>query len=261
VRLSPDARPEGDEEGVISLPMTCHSGGTLEIYVEPFAPPPRLLVLGESPVAEALVALAPLLGFSITAQPDPAAPLAMLHPADTWVVLAGMGSSDDLAAEAALAAGAAYVALVASRRRAAGILEYLRERGLGDLAGARLKAPAGLDIGARTGAEVALSILAEIVQRRRNPPMHPDALPKGGEREGSPPRIPFTLPPGEGQGEGPSSSPTTAIDPVCQMEVEIATARWTSKHEGRAIYFCAPGCKRRFDRDPVAYAPLPAGRP
>ena len=253
VRLSPDALPGQGEEGVVSYPMTCHSGGTLEVYVEPFLPPPRLLVVGESPVAEGLAALAPTLGFAVAAQSDPAVPLAVPQPADTWVVLAGMGDHDELAA------GVPYVALVASRRRAAGILEYLRERGLGNLGEARLKAPAGLDIGARTGAEVALSILAEIVQRRRQAPPHPDPLPQGGEGEGSAPRASFPLPAGEGQGEGRPSPPATAIDPVCGMEVEIATARWTSDHDGRTVYFCAPGCKRHFDRDPAAYLPASNG--
>ncbi len=233
VRLSPEAGPSDDEEGVVRYPMTCHSGGTLEIYVEPFTPPPRLVVLGDSPVARALAALGPPLGFAVTASADPTAPLPADLSGDTWVVIAAMGDRDELATEAALRRGAHYVALVASRVRATAVVALLRERGLGEAALARLKAPAGLDIGAMTGAEVALSILAEIVQRRRAAPPAPAA------------EI--------------AAPPATARDPVCGMEVEIATARWTSEHTGQTLYFCAPGCKRQFDRDPAAYLPSASG--
>ena len=228
VRLSPQVTPGGDEEGVVSYPMTCHSGGTLEVYVEPFMPPPTLVVLGESPVAQGLLALAPSLGFAVASSPDPSAQPATAQPDDTWIVIVAMGDRDELAAEAALASGAPYVALVASPKRAATVINYLRERGFGGESLERLKAPAGLDIGAETGPEVALSILAEVVQRRR-------ARKLAAARAAAP-------------------SPLTARDPVCEMKVEVASARWTSEYDGRTVYFCAAGCKRRFDRDPTAYS-------
>ncbi len=228
VRLSPEAQPDDHDEGVVRYPMTCHSGGTLEIYVEPHLPSPQLFVLGDSPVAGALERLGPPLGFALERRLDPGAAFGSVRAADAWFVVASMGDRDELAAEAALATGAPYVALVASPRRAATVIEYLRDRGTSEEALARFKAPAGLDIGATSGSEIALSILAEIVQRRA-----------GRAASEAAPAV---------------ASPTlTGRDPVCEMDVDIATAKWTSEHEGRTVYFCAPGCKRRFDRNPAEY--------
>jgi xanthine dehydrogenase accessory factor len=208
VRLSPTPR---DEDGVVNYPMTCHSGGTLEIYLEPVLPAPELVILGESPVAEALVSLAAPLGFRVLSTLDDAAS------SDAWVVAAAMNSDEDHpAVREALGRPVAYVAMVASRRRADALVAELRAEHVPDEVIARLKAPAGLDIGAATSAEIALSILAEIVQRRRSAQDTP-----------APPR-------------------TTATDPICGMEVDIATARWTAEKAGQTYYFCAPGCRRAF---------------
>jgi xanthine dehydrogenase accessory factor len=205
--------------------MTCHSGGALEVYVEPFAPPSRLVVVGDSPVARSLLELGPLLGFDTVDNPTPQNALAA---PDTWVAIASMGDGDELVAEAALRSGIDYVALVASRRRAASVLDYLRDCGLSADRVDRLKAPAGLDIGATTPAEIAMSILAEIVSERRK------------RRDSAPV-------PGDG------SIARTSIDPVCGMEVEISTARWTTDFECQTVRFCAPGCKRTFLADPAGY--------
>jgi xanthine dehydrogenase accessory factor len=236
VRLSPDV-VEGsqaqDDEGLVAYTMTCHSGGSLEVYVEPFAPPSTLLVIGDSPVARSLLAFGPLLGFDTVGQSDQE--LIDVAAPDSWVVIASMGDGDELAAEAALRSGVGYVALVASRRRAAGVLDYLRDRGLdADLVG-RLKAPAGLDIGATAPAEIALSILAEIISERR-------------KRRESGPAIPA-----EPVSADIQAAVSTSIDPVCGMEVDVATARWTTDFEGQTIRFCAPGCKRSFLADPTRF--------
>jgi xanthine dehydrogenase accessory factor len=117
---------------------------------------------------------------------------------------------------AALERGVPYVAMVASRRRAEALIEELRADGVAEDAIARLKAPAGLDIGAATGPEIALSVLAEIVQRRRS-------------------RRPV-----------PVEVRTTATDPICGMQVDIASAKWTAERDGQTYYFCAPGCRKAF---------------
>jgi xanthine dehydrogenase accessory factor len=209
VRLSPTPR---DEDGVVNYPMTCHSGGTLEIYLEPVLPAPELVILGESPVAEALSALAAPLGFRVLTALDEIAT------ADAWVVAAAMSSDEDHpAVRQALESGVPYVAMVASRRRTEALVAELRAEQFSEEAIGHLKAPAGLDIGAATAAEIALSILAEIVQRRRS-------------------TRPSFAPP----------SRPTAVDPVCGMEVDIATARWTAEKDGQTYYFCAPACRRAF---------------
>jgi xanthine dehydrogenase accessory factor len=213
VRLSPDVH---QEDGVVSYPMTCHSGGTLEIYLEPVLPAPELVVLGESPVASTLAALAGPLGFRVLTTLDASTT------ADAWVVAAAMSSDQDHpAVRAALDRGVAYVAMVASRRRTAALIDELRAEGVADEVIGRLKAPAGLDIGAATGPEIALSILAEIVQRRRA-------------------RL------AAGASAGLAPEPRVATDPICGMDVDIATARWTAERDGEAFYFCAPGCRRTF---------------
>ena len=210
VRLSPE--PSSDfEEGVVSYPMTCHSGGTLEIFLEPVLPLPTLVILGESPVASALAALAPVMDFEVATALEGAT-------GDTWVVAAGMSSGEDHpVVRSALLSGAPYVAMVSSRRRAEGFLDELRTEGVLEETLQRLKAPAGLDIGAATASEIALSILAEIVQRRR----------------------------ARGRVEAPAAR-LTAIDPICEMEVDIATAKWTAERDGQTYYFCAPGCRKAF---------------
>jgi xanthine dehydrogenase accessory factor len=210
VRLSPEAITE---DGVVSYPMTCHSGGTLDIYLEPVLPAPELVVLGESPVAEALVALGAPLGFRIHAS------LESIATSDAWVVAAAMSSDlDHPAVRAALEHGVGYVAMVASRRRTEAFVAELRNEGVSEEVLARLKAPAGLDIGAATGPEIALSILAEIVQGRRSRPFV----------------------------EAESLASEMSIDPICGMKVDIASAKWTAERDGQTYYFCAPGCRRAF---------------
>lgn len=208
VRLSP---APAQEEGIVSYPMTCHSGGTLEIYLEPVLPAPELVILGESPVADALAALAAPLGYRVrTALED-------ITTTDAWVVAAAMSSDEDHpTVRAALERGVQYVAMVASRRRAEALLDELRADGMAEDTIERLKAPAGLDIGAATGPEIALSIMAEIVQRRRS-------------------RRPAAL-----------AAPRTATDPICGMQVDIASAKWTTERDGQMYYFCAPGCRKAF---------------
>jgi xanthine dehydrogenase accessory factor len=208
VRLSPSP---ADEDGVISYPMTCHSGGTLDIYLEPVRPAPELVVLGESAVAETLAAIAPPLGFRVLHDLEATAS------SDAWVVAAGMSSGEDHPiVRQALLKGVAYVAMVSSRRRADALLAELRAAGISEEVLQRLKAPAGLDIGAATPAEIALSILAEIVQRRHAP------------------------------APAPRAARAVAVDPVCGMEVDVPTARWTAEKNGQTHYFCAPGCRKAF---------------
>ena len=132
-----------------------------------------------------------------------------------------------------LATRAGYVSLVSSRRRAAGITESLRRRGVPAECLARLKAPAGLDIGAVTPQEIAVSILAEIIQSHRSEKV-------------------------EGVETASRQAPAAAAearDPICGMRVEMATARYRSEVSGQVVYFCCLQCKETFDADPRKYAP------
>jgi xanthine dehydrogenase accessory factor len=147
------------------------------------------------------------------------------------VVVASHGRDEATVLRAALAAGVGYIALVASRRRSAGVLEELAALGVDEEQRARIHAPAGLDIGARTAAEIALSVFADIVAHR--------------------PRV--TLPPVEGAPEpSPSPSPRLEIasDPVCGMDVAVTPSSISAQHGGQAVYFCGTGCRQAFLDDP-----------
>jgi xanthine dehydrogenase accessory factor len=217
----------GRTEGILDYAMTCHSGGTLEIYVEPYLPAPLLVLVGHGPVVEVLATLAGAAGYSVVPRADAGeaalADLALGRRAS--VVIATHADADEDALAHVLSTEAGYVSLVASRRRAAAIVERLRERGVPPDRLGRFKAPAGLDLGAITPAEIAVSILAEIVQHHR--------ADKGAD-------VTPALAP-----------PTEAVDPICGMTVTIATARYSSDAAGRTTYFCCLGCKETFDRNPT----------
>jgi len=251
IRLSTDPQAES-RSGLIELPMTCFSGGTLEIYIEPHLPLPRLMVIGALPIARALMQLGQAMNYYVIAvdpdnegtKPDHAAEiitdLAQLSAqitSFTYVVVASHGHYDELALEQVLRSKAAYVALVASKARAAAVLEYLRVQGLADQELNKLKSPAGLDIQARRGDEIALSIMAEIVQQRRNAePIEIDKLLAGVDLSG-----------------GAGAEPAEAIDPVCGMTVQIEGAEFATAYNDQTYYFCCDGCKTAFEQDPEQY--------
>ena len=157
LRITPAADDGPAQEGVRTVGNPCLSGGTLEIFLEAMIPPVLVSVYGEAPVARALVKVGNSLDWDVRSGVDPAAPI----PADTSaVVVASHGRDEATVLRAALSADVGYVALVASPRRSAGVLEELAALGVDERQRARIHAPAGLDIGARTAGEIALSVFA-----------------------------------------------------------------------------------------------------
>ena len=253
IALAPDPQAE-KRPGILVFPMTCHSGGSVDIYIEPVLPPSRLLVFGVSPVAQSLVRLGKAMGFAVhvadpAAEPglfpdaeriwseasDAAVPLDRDH--RPWAVVATMGERDEAAVRAALATEPMYLGVVASRKRFAEIESALVAGGVAREALAAVKSPAGLDIGARAPEEIAISILAEIVRVRR-----------AASEAARPDR--------------PAGLPTLAAapmkeerDPVCGMMVAVAKARITAEVAGRTFYFCCGGCREKFLASPGRYAP------
>ena len=148
-----------EEEGAVVVANPCLSGGALELFLEPHLPAPRVAVAGESPIARALVDLAARAGFDARSG-------SVAEPGDFAAVVASLGHGDEEAVRQGLDAGCEYVGLVASHRRGAAVLEQLRTAGVADDQLARVKTPAGLDLRARTHAEIAVSILAELVAAR-----------------------------------------------------------------------------------------------
>ena len=247
-------------EGVTEVPMTCISGGTLEIFIEPLMAQPHLVVVGHLPIARALAAQGKGLGFNVTVMgleavserfPDADRVLDTLDfsqleiQPNAYIAIASHGNYDEEALLAALNSEAAYVALVASRRRAQGLMQYLKESGLSEERLGRLKVPAGLDIGAVTPEEIALSILAEIVQHRRQGVLTLDRSNVSVRLRD----LPVSAPPAQ----SPTLEHSEARDPVCGMMVEIATARYFLDYNGQTYYFCAKGCQRSFEAEPEKY--------
>jgi len=230
-----------ERKGVRVFPMSCTSGGIMDIYMEPHLPQPQLLLIGDSPVIAALQQLAAVLDFRVTQINTP--DLNNIHIDErTSILVATHGQYDEDALEQALRSPAVYVSMVGSHRRAEACRKYLRASGLTDLQIERLKAPAGLDIGAVTPQEIAASILSELVQvRRRDPLVNHEPSHFVAEK---------FLEVGKTTSVG---DPETAIDPVCGMIVEIGTARHRSNREGQDYYFCCPACKRLFERNPQEY--------
>src|SRR5262245_7188979 len=266
LRLSRDAPAEGHRgDGIVELVMTCHSGGTLEIYVEPHLPAPVLWVAGTTPIAGALVALGSAAGWRVSlfdpiADRDafPAAEqvvtgtnLARHEPeAAPAIVVATQGIWDEEALAAALSREAAYVGLVASPTRAAVVRAWLRdEAGVPEERLAALRAPAGLDLGAETAEEVALSILAELVQVRRGTAAFV-AAPGPATLAGAAGIAPADEP-------APVVDDIVLLDPVCGMTVERDHVRHLAEHDGVVYAFCSMGCRTRFIKEPAAFLAAP----
>jgi xanthine dehydrogenase accessory factor len=229
-------------QGLVTVPIACQSEGALEVYVEPVVPQPHLVIIGRSPAVATLAAMAGALGWRTVVVDDGGDPanypaagrvvtsLDMGQAAVTersWIVVATQGHYDEDALERALATHAGYVGLVASRNRAQAVMGYLRDRGVSEEALARVHAPAGLDLGRVSHEEIAVAILAELVRDRAA-----GALERG---------VPAAIRQHE------------AIDPVCGMAVDVATARHRSTHDGRTYYFCSAGCRERFEADPARF--------
>jgi xanthine dehydrogenase accessory factor len=251
--LSPDPGQE-QRPGVTVLPMTCQSEGTVDIYLEPVLPAPRLLLFGLSPVVRALAQLGKALGYSVDvvdqhATADAVAGADRLFtnlaapellassgaPTKQLIaVVATMGENDEDAVAAALALQPTYLGVVASRKRFAQLRETLIARGTSAEALERVKSPAGLDLGARRPEEVALSILAEVVQLLRLRADAPAPEPTPLERE--------------------------ELDPVCGMTVAVSTARHVGEHAGRTFYFCNVRCREKFLAAPERYLTTPVAK-
>jgi xanthine dehydrogenase accessory factor len=214
--------PEEEEQhpGKLTVVNPCLSGGTIEIFLQPVIPAPVVAVHGDTPIARSLLALGAALGYDLlpwgaVSAADPAA-----------VVVASHGRDEEEVLDAALRSGVPYVGLVASRRRGAAVLAALD---VDDDLRARVRTPAGLDIGATTAEEIALSILVEIVEVRRRrvaPPPETAALPAGA---------------------------ATAVDPVCGMEIVVTDATPRLEHDGATVWFCCEGCRSTFASDPVRH--------
>jgi xanthine dehydrogenase accessory factor len=214
VRIGPAGAAEDAPDDVVVATSTCASEGTVEVLVEPQLPVPLLVVLGDGPAARTLRELATTLGWRVEQ--------GLREGADA-VVVATMGHGDEDALQAALEGGARYVGLVASARRAGVVLDGLRARGVDEAAVARVRSPAGLDLGPASQPEIAVAILAELVAWRR-------------------------------LGTAEQADVVEQVDPVCGMTVALGAGRTeTAVHEGVVYAFCSAHCRHRFESDPARF--------
>ncbi len=269
-----------DRPGLEAFPMTCHSEGVLEVFLEPVTPRPELVIVGDSPIAHALARLTRELRLDVTLVASNADAARDVPPAtriletvdperiadavggSPLVVVASMGEYDASGIAAGVLAGSPYVGLVASGPRADAEIERAA-----DLIGkdpesvrAAVTTPAGVDVAAHTVAEIAASLLAEVVdaratlgtvtvstKERPNPAekedvndLEDDVESDDGESDD-----------GESDERTPSNAP--AVDPVCGMAVDPADAAATVTHDGTTYSFCCEGCADAFESDPTAH--------
>jgi xanthine dehydrogenase accessory factor len=228
---NPDQFGGAIPEGMAVVPISCQSEGALEVYIEPVLPTPRLLVVGGSPMAQTLTKLARALGWhaSLIAGRD-----FVTEDADqqAMVVVATQGHSDEEVLVRAAAARPAYLGLVGSQKRGTAVLGYLADRGVPAEELDRVRVPAGLDLGSTTHTEIAVAILAELVQLRASGAI------------------------ATGAAAAPQAAPGKAVeatDPVCGMTVLTSQDALSREHDGTTYYFCCAGCRRAFENDPAAF--------
>lgn len=240
VKIAPEQSPL-HQPGVVEHTSTCPSAGALDVFIDPQLPRPRLVVFGGTPAAHTLVRLGATMGFRTTAiqpgamaedYPEADRVIASLDlsaeppDANSWCVVATMGHYDEEALEALLPHDVAYIALIASRKRAATVLRVLHDRGVRGLE--RIQRAADSSVGG-SQEEIALATLAEIVASRQ----------------------------GKNRAE-PVTLPQVAVDPICGMSVEIEDAMHTLRVNETTYYFCSAGCMQAFqNRAPTQ--PSPAG--
>lgn len=210
---------------LVAIEGSCASEGLVEVFIEPQLPEPVLTIVGDGPAASTLADLAARIGWRVERQVVPHAEA---------VVVATLGPGDETALHEALATPAGYIGLVASRRRGAATLAAMRQSGVGEEALARVRVPAGLDLGPSTQEEIAVAILAELVAWRHT-------------RSG-------TASEAETRAAAESArNRRDDLDPVCGMAVSAETAIESAEVDGVRYYFCCAGCRRRFESDPDRY--------
>ncbi len=207
------------EDGIVTVANPCLSGGTIEVFLEPAPPAPRVVVVGDTPIARALARIGPELGLEIVAtdgeDEQPAE-------GDLALIVAAHGRNELEVLERALAVEVPYVGLVASEKRGSGVIAELRDAGVAEDRLDRIEVPAGVPIGSHAPGEVAVSVLARVVEVRR----------RHGE---GPPQAAVT------------DTPGVAVDPICGMTVAAVDTTLSVERDGATVYFCGEGCKAEFE--------------
>ncbi len=234
---------------VMEYKMTCQSDGTIEVFIEPVLPAPHLVVMGKTAIAKALAKIGKAAGYRITAvaedaRPDTFGPVDELitqlkldqvktTPATSIVVIT-QGEQDETALEQALKKNPAYLAFVASQKKKTAVFSMLRDSGIEAQLLDRIKSPAGLNIKAKRPEEVAISILAEMIQEQ-------DKTSSG---------FSFTA---FDETRKEAGKPKFYINPVCGVPVDMENPKHVEEYGEEKVYFCCDGCWVKFKQEPSKY--------
>ena len=217
-------------DGVLTVPMACQSEGALQIYVEPVNASPQVTIVGRSPMAVTLLQLIQVMNWRVQILDFADFTTSMVN-SSSVVIIATQGHGDEEATETALPAEPVYLGVVVSRKRGAAVLSYLEDRGFSKSQIELVNLPAGLDLGHTTHREMAVSILAQLVQLRAAGSL---------TRKSTPNLLQI-------------AQPTEVIDLVCKMTVAAEKSNRPFTYQGTTYYFCAPGCRTAFEKDPSSF--------
>lgn len=238
-----------NQEGVMEYKMTCLSEGTVEVFIEPVLPPPHIVVIGKSAIAKALVNLGKVAGYRMTAVASEAKPDTFtgvdelitqinLHQVRidqfSSIVVATQGEEDEKALEQALQQSCAYIGFIASKKKKTSVFEFLEQQGIDKKKLEAVKSPAGININAKKPEEVAISILAEIIQVQNNLPASV-GFSKYDETRKEAGKSKFY------------------INPVCGVPIDVNSPKHIIEYHGEKVYFCCDGCKIKFEQEPEKY--------
>ncbi len=243
-----------NQEGVMEYKMTCQSEGTVEVFIEPVLPQPHLVVIGKSAIAKALVKLAVVAGYRTTGVAQGAS-LSTFDKVDelitqvnlsnvkttpaSYIVVATQGEGDEKALSEALQKDCAYLGFVASKKKIAAVAVYLLDSGIDKIKIDAIVSPAGIDINAKQPEEVAISILAQMIQVQNSAGARP------------------VFEQFESTKEDGGKAPVYYINPVCGVPVDMNNPKHVVEYKNEKIYFCCDGCKVKFDAEPDKYMKKP----
>jgi xanthine dehydrogenase accessory factor len=238
------------QDGVMEYKMTCQSEGTVEVFIEPILPKPHIVVIGKSAIAKALVKMAAVAGYRITGVAQDA-DLTTFEKVDelitqvkltnvkttvaTCIVVVTQGEGDEKALTEALQKDYAYLGFVASKKKMISVAAYLESSGFDKKKIETITSPAGIDINAKQPEEVAISILAQIIQAQNSA------------------TAPGIFQQYETTKEDGGKAPVYYINPVCGVPVDMNNPKHLVEYKNEKIYFCCDGCKVKFDAEPEKY--------
>ncbi len=240
---------QSQQEGVMEYKMTCQSEGLVEVFIEPVLPPPHLVVMGKTAIAKALVKLAKTTGFRVTAVAPDIKPdtfdkvdelitqynLKQVNTTEaSCIVVATQVDQDETALQEAVGKANCYLGFVSSRKKGNKLMDYLKDAGVDPVRVAAIKSPAGIDINAKSPEEVAISILAEIIQVKSQAPAASAFTQFDTTR-------------------AEAGKPKFYINPVCGVPVDVNSPKHVIDYKGEKVYFCCDGCKVKFEQDPEKY--------